>query len=89
MCDSQECRSRAKECIRIAESSRNSIDRQTFSELAAVWLRLATEIDTSQALIEHWGALDSPPDTRTVRCRIEVFETSTVDFAGEMETVAS
>ena len=66
MSDSQEYRNRAKECFRIAERSPNPLDRQTFSELAAAWLRLANEIDTNQALIEHWGALDRPTDTLTV-----------------------
>ena len=70
MSDSQECRNRAKECFRIAESSPNPLDRQTFSELAAAWLRLANEIDTNQALIEHWGALDRPTDTLTVRSKL-------------------
>ena len=74
MSDSQECRNRAKECFRIAESSPNPLDRQTFSELASAWLRLANEIDTNQALIEHWGALDRPTDTLTVReTHVETF----------------
>ena len=72
MSDSQECRNRAKECFRIAESSPNPLVRQTFSELAAAWLRLANETDTNQALIEHWGALDRPTDTLTVRCETHV-----------------
>ena len=72
MSDSQECRNHAKECLRIAERSPNPLDRQTFSELAAAWLRLANEIDTNQALIEHWGALDRPTDTLTVRCETHV-----------------
>ena len=74
MGDSQECRNRAKECFRIAERSPNPLDRQTFSELAAAWLRLANEIDTNQALIEHWGALERPTDTLTVRANhVETF----------------
>ena len=74
MSDSQECRNRAKECFRIAERSPNPLDRQTFSEFATIWLRLANEIDTHQALIEHWGALDRPTDTLTVReTHVETF----------------
>ena len=63
MSDSQEYRNRAEECLRIAERSPNPLDRQIFSEFAAVWVRLANEIDINLALIEHWGALDRPIDT--------------------------
>ena len=61
MTDSQEYRNRAEACTRMAESSANPIDRKTFSQLAAIWLRLANELDTTRALIEHWGFMDSPP----------------------------
>jgi hypothetical protein len=66
MCDSQECRNRAQECIRVSESSSNPLDRNTFFQLATAWLWLANHIDTDQALIEHWGALDRPTDSTTV-----------------------
>ena len=71
MSDSQEYRNRAKECLRIAERSPNRLDRQIFSEFAGAWMRLANEIDTNQALIEHWGALNRPIDTLTVH--VEAF----------------
>jgi hypothetical protein len=89
MSDSQECRNRAQECIRIAERSPNRLDRQTFSEFAATWLRLANEIDTSQALIEHWGAIDRPNDAHTAQRWTERFETPINFFGGEPEVVAS
>lgn len=55
MTDSQEYRNRAEACRRMVESSPNPLDRKTFSQLAAIWLRLANELDTTRALIEHWG----------------------------------
>ena len=58
MTDSQEYRNQAEACIRLAESSANPQDRRTFSHLAAIWLRLANELDTNRALIEHWGVVD-------------------------------
>jgi hypothetical protein len=89
MNDSQECRARAQECRRIAESSPNPHDRQTFSEFAAIWLRLANEVDATQALIQHWGAIDRPNDTRTVHRRIESFQPPVELFGGEPEAVPS
>ena len=67
MTDSQEYRNRAEACTRMAESSANPVDRKTFSQLAAIWLRLANELDTNLALIEHWGEQDRPKHARTNR----------------------
>jgi hypothetical protein len=83
MIDSQEYRDRAQACIRMAESSANPQDRKTFSELAAIWLRLANEMDTTQALVEHWGDQE-PQDQRADRCHLHDVGRST-----DIESVAA
>jgi len=84
MSDSQEYRDRAQACIRMAESSANPQDRKTFSELAAIWLRLANEMDTTQALVEHWGSQEEQQDRRADRCQLHDVGRST-----DIESVAA
>jgi len=66
MTDSQEYRNQAEACIRMAQSAANPQDRRTFSQLAAIWLRLANELDTNRALLEHWGVVALPRSAKTL-----------------------
>ena len=82
MTDSQEYRNQAELCIRMAESAANPQDRKTFSQLGAIWLRLANELDTNRALIEHWGIVshnnEISPDLQkpsSVKIRRRVLDT--------------
>ena len=76
MTDSQEYRNRAEACTRMAESSANPLDGKTFSQLAAIWLRLANELDTTRALIEHWGVIDRPTPRSGISSDLRVLSTN-------------
>lgn len=53
--DPNECRMHARECLRLAESASKEEARETFSNLARTWQRLAAELERNQALLETWG----------------------------------
>jgi hypothetical protein len=53
--DPRECRLRAAECFQIAESTNSPKYREAFTELARTWLKLATEFEGDNALLEAWG----------------------------------
>jgi hypothetical protein len=58
--DPTECRERARECQRIADTATNERTREAFENLATTWLRLANDLERSKALLDTWGA-DAPP----------------------------
>jgi hypothetical protein len=58
--DPKECRLHALECTRIAQSATRRDARDTFTELAQRWLRLADDLEASQKLLEEWGEAPIP-----------------------------
>jgi hypothetical protein len=53
--DPKECRSRAQECTNLAEAALNKNSREGFLYFASVWLKLASQIESSEALVSKWG----------------------------------
>jgi hypothetical protein len=47
----KECRLHALECARLAQTSATQEDREHFAQLARTWLKLAEDIEQSQAFI--------------------------------------
>ena len=58
MHDPRECRQRALTFAQRAQTSATPEARQTFANLANTWLKLAADIEASQALLETWGDLE-------------------------------
>ena len=60
--DPKECRRHALTCVRLAQTSPYPQARQQFADLARTWIRLADDLDQSQAFLD---ALDD--DTEPIR----------------------
>jgi hypothetical protein len=50
-----ECRERAKRCLEIAYSATNPRLKQSLETIAQTWMRLATELGSTERLLEAWG----------------------------------
>ncbi len=55
--DPKECREHARNCARLAVTSPFPDVRENFAKLADTWLRLASELEISQALLDAYAAL--------------------------------
>ena len=51
--DPKECRQHALECARLAKTSATREDREHFAQLARTWIKLAEDIEQSQALLDE------------------------------------
>lgn len=49
--DPKECRQHALECLRLVKTSATQEDREHFAQLARTWIKLAEEIEQSQAFL--------------------------------------
>jgi hypothetical protein len=69
--DPKECRQHALNCVRLAQTSPSPHAREHFANLARTWIRLADDLERSQAFLERsqafLGALDeeTEPQRRT------------------------
>jgi hypothetical protein len=61
--DPKECRQHALTCVRLAQTSEYPQARDTFANLAKTWLKLAADLERSQALIDE--ELNPEPLRRT------------------------
>lgn len=52
--DPKVCREQARDCQLLAHTARTEAARQTFSNLAATWLSLASELEQRKALLDTW-----------------------------------
>jgi hypothetical protein len=59
--DPKECREHARNCARLAVTSAAPEVREHFAMLADTWLRLASDLEISKALIEVYAP---PPQKR-------------------------
>jgi len=50
-----ECRLRARECQRLAESASSEEVRDTFSKFARIWDGLAEELVVTETMLQTWG----------------------------------
>jgi hypothetical protein len=62
--DPKECREHARSCQRLADTAINEEARQTFTNLAQTWLRLASELEVSKALLDTWSDLSDEDATK-------------------------
>jgi hypothetical protein len=53
--DPQQCRAHALECTQLAETALNKKAQEMFLSFARTWLKLASQIESSQALVDKWG----------------------------------
>ena len=54
--DPHECRRQAAECFRIAHGATSQKFRDDFTQLANVWLNLASQFESDNATIAMWSA---------------------------------
>ena len=57
--DPKECRDHAKRCWQLASETKNPELRESLTDLAQTWARLATDLDVTRALMEK-GAAEAP-----------------------------
>jgi hypothetical protein len=50
--DPSQCREQAAECVRLANEGATQESRDEFVELAQVWLKLATQLESDKALLD-------------------------------------
>jgi len=53
--DPGECRQRALECVRLAQTTNDREARQIWSDLAKTWLTFAADIEANECLLDEWG----------------------------------
>jgi hypothetical protein len=53
--DPGECRQRALECVRLAQTTDDREARQIWSDLAKTWLTLAADLEANEYLLDEWG----------------------------------
>ena len=62
--DPQECRRHALTCVRLAQTSSSPQARQQSADFARSWIRLANDLEQSQAFLDALGD-DTEPIRRT------------------------
>jgi len=58
-----ECREQAKRCLQLAAETNSALTKAQFENLAQTWMRLAGEIDRTEALLAHWAVIDDRAKT--------------------------
>jgi hypothetical protein len=53
--DPEECREHAKRCWALAAEATNPALKQSLTDIAQRWARLASDLETTRDLIEKWG----------------------------------
>ena len=53
--DPGECRQRALECVRLAQTTKDQEARQIWSDLAKTWLIFAADLEENECLLDEWG----------------------------------
>lgn len=51
----KECREHAKCCLEMAVNATGALERARFERLAQTWMRLATDLEAVEGLVERWG----------------------------------
>ena len=59
----KECRERAKRCLQLAHETPNPVLKDSLTDIARQWTRLATDLEATRLLLDEWGE----PQTKT-RC---------------------
>jgi hypothetical protein len=53
--DPGECRQRALDCVRLAQTTNDREARQIWSDLAKTWLMFAADLEANEGLLDEWG----------------------------------
>jgi hypothetical protein len=53
--DPNECRERAKRCLEIASQTTHLQLKDSLTDIAHQWIRLATELEATRRLLDEWG----------------------------------
>jgi hypothetical protein len=53
--DPKECREHAKRCLQLAHKATNPVLKESLSDIAQTWMRLATDIEATKRLLDTWG----------------------------------
>ena len=53
--DPKECRTHAKNCLRLAAEARTESDKEHFEMLAKRWSAMAADLEVTHALLRAWG----------------------------------
>jgi hypothetical protein len=61
--DPKECRKHAANCREMAANAISPAAKETFTELAAHWERLASELDSAEAFLLAMAAIEPEPKT--------------------------
>jgi hypothetical protein len=60
--DPNECREHAKRCCALAAETKNPFLKDSLTDLAHRWARLALDLQSTHDLLEEW---DCKPDSKT------------------------
>ena len=68
--DPKECRQHALTCVRLAQTSASPQAREQFASLAQTWIKLADDLERSQAFLDalddETGPKGEPPNLRAL-----------------------
>ena len=53
--DPKECREHAKRCHQMASETTYPPLTQSLTEIADIWMKLATELEATERLLDEWG----------------------------------
>jgi hypothetical protein len=62
--DPKECREHAAHCRALSAQATNPSARQTFTNLAEHWERLAAELESAKSFLQAMAAMDDPKKPR-------------------------
>jgi hypothetical protein len=53
--DPKQCREHAKRCLELAHEATNPALKDSLSDIAQQWMRLATDLEATKRLLDAWG----------------------------------
>ena len=53
--DPKECREHAKRCLQLAYETTNPALKDSLTDIAGQWMRLATDLEATKRLLDEWG----------------------------------
>jgi hypothetical protein len=53
--DPKECREHAKRCLQLAHETKNPVLKESLTDIAGQWTRLATDLEVTRLLLDEMG----------------------------------
>jgi hypothetical protein len=53
--DPKECREHAKRCLQLAHETKNPVLKESLTDIAGQWTRLATDLEVTTLLLDEMG----------------------------------